>query len=197
MADLTLPTAGADWARMARTARRVLARPRWLGVAVLAALAVVSAFALPGSLTFVRTVVLGGSLPVADRLAALAALYPLAGGDAPLRGAVVWLVGATVGTNLALLGYHLVEHEVGFRESSHGTAGLALAAVGAGCPTCGVGIVAGVLSTAGVAGGLALLPLHGFELVLLALPAGVLSIHWTVEGMRGGDRRGCPVAPNR
>jgi hypothetical protein len=193
----TLPTAGTDWVRMARTARRVLARPRWLAVAVLAALATVSAFALPGNLTFVRTVVVGGSLPLGDRFAVLAGLYPLLDGDALLRGAVVWLVGATVGTNLALLGYHLVEHEVGLRESRHGVAGLALAAVGAGCPTCGVGIVAGVLSTAGVAGGFAVLPLHGFELVLLALPAGILSIHWTVEGMRGGDRRGCPVDPSR
>jgi hypothetical protein len=178
---------------MARTARRVLARPRWLAVAVVAALATVSAFALPGNLSFLRTVVLGGSLPFVARLEALAVLYPLLDGDAPLRGVVVWLVGATVGTNLALLGYHLTEHEVGLRESSHGTAGLVLAAVGAGCPTCGVGIAAGVLSMAGVTGGLAVLPLHGFELVLLALPAGVLSIHWTVEGMRGGDRRDCPV----
>jgi len=193
----TLPTARTDWVRMARTVRAVLARPRWLAVAVLAALATVSAFALPGSLAFVRTVVVGGSLPLVDRLGVLAGLYPLLDGDPPLRGALVWLVGATVGTNLALLGFHLTEHEVGFRESSHGTAGLLLAAVGAGCPTCGAGILAGVLSTAGVAGGLAVLPLHGFELVLLAFPAGVLSIHWTVEGMRGGDPRGCPVAPNR
>ena len=130
-----------------------------------------------------------------DRLGTLADLYPLLDGTAALRGAVVWLVAATVGTNLALLGSHLTEHEVGRRESSHGTAGLALAAVGAGCPTCGIGIAAGVLSTAGVAGGLAVFPLHGFELVLLALPAGVLSIHWTVEGMRGGETQGCPVDP--
>jgi len=189
----TLPTARADWRRLGRTVRRVLTRPRWLAVAVVAALVTVSAFALPGNLTFVRAVVLGGSLPFVERLEALAVLYPLADGDTPLRGAVVWLVGATVGTNLALVGYHLVEHEVGLRESSHGTAGLVLAAVGAGCPTCGVGIAAGVLSAAGIAGGLTVLPLHGFELVLLALPAGLLSVHWTVEGMRGGDRRGCPV----
>lgn len=192
MPDLGLPTDRVDWRRMAATSRRVLGRPRWLAVALLGAVGTLSLFALPPNFGYVKGVVLGGSLPLASRAAAFAELYPPVDGNV-LRGLALWTVGGLVGVNLALFGYHVTEHEVGVREGGGSTAGVALAALGAGCPACGIGIAGAVLSTAGVTGGLAVLPLHGGELLVLAALVATLSIHWTVEGMRGGDVRGCPV----
>lgn len=193
MSSIGLPTARADWRRMGRTTRLVLGQPRWFAAAVLASLVVLSLLVLPLHLGYVEAVVLGGSLPLDERAAALVELYPLVGGDDDaLRGTLLYAVSGAVGVNLALFGYHLLEHDVGVREGSGTTAGAVLAGLGAGCSACSAGIVAGGLSIVGVTGSLAALPLHGLELVLVGIATALLAIHWTVEGMRGGEVRGCP-----
>ena len=196
MGRIGLPTARADWRRMGRTTRLVVGQPRWFAVTALVTLLVLSFLVLPLHLGFVETVVLGGSLPFGERVAALVKLYPLVGpDDDPLRGTLLYAVSVAVGLDLVLLGYHLLEHDVGFRDGSSSTAGAVLAGLGAGCPACGAGIVAGGLSIVGVTGSLAMLPLHGLELLLFGIGTAVLAVHWTVEGMAGGEIRGCPVDP--
>lgn len=194
MDRLGIPTSPADWRRMGRTARLVLGQPRWGLTALVASLAVLSLVVLPLRLGYVSAVVLGGQLPLAERLVELVRLYPLVTGTGDwVRGVLLYVVSGTIGVNLALFGYHLLEHEVGVRESSGSTVGAMLAALGAGCPTCGAGIVAGGLSVVGLTGSLTALPLHGLELLLVAIGAALLAVHWTVEGMRGGEVRGCPI----
>lgn len=194
MGSAGLPTTRADWRRMARTTRLVLGHPRWLATWAITSLVVLSLVVLPANLGYVGTVVLGGSLPLDGRLAALVELYPLVGGDGdPVRGTLLYVVSGVVGVNLALFGYHLLEHDVGVREGSGSMAGVLLAGLGAGCPTCGVAVAAGGLSVVGVTGSLAALPLHGLEFVLVGIGAALLAVHWIVEGMRGGEVRGCPI----
>lgn len=196
MGSITLPTARADWRRMGRTTRLVLGHPRWLATAVLASFGVLSVLVLPMHLGYVEAVVLGGSLPLVERVVALVELYPLVGGgDDVLRGTLLYAVSGAVGVNLALFGYHLLEHEVGVREGSGTTAGVVLAGLGAGCSTCGLSIVAAGLSLVGVTGSLMVLPLHGLEFLVVGIATALLAVHWTVEGMRGGTVRGCPIDP--
>lgn len=194
MSNVGLPTARADWRRMGRTTRLVVGQPRWFAVTALLTLLVLSLLVLPLHFGYVETVVLGGSLPLGKRVAVLVELYPLVGGeDDVLRGVLLYAVSGAVGVDLALFGYHLLEHDVGVREGSGSTASAVLAGLGAGCPACGAGLVAGGFSIAGVTGTLAALPMHGLEFLFAGIATAILAIHWTVEGMRGGEIRGCPI----
>jgi hypothetical protein len=195
MGSIGLPTARADWQRMGRTTRLVLGQPWWFVATVLISLLVLSLLVVPLHLGYVQTVIVGGSLPLVERAVAMIKLYPLVGGGDALRGTLLYAVSGTIGVNLALFGYHLLEHDVGVREGSGSTAGAVLAGLGAGCPACGAGIVAGGVSIVGVTGSLAALPLHGLEFLLFGIGTALLAVHWTVEGMRGGEVRGCPIDP--
>lgn len=110
-----------------------------------------------------------------------------------MTGGLLLVVAALVGVDVAMLTYHLREHELGAGEGAAGTAGAVLGALGAGCGACGAVLLTGVLSLFGAAGVLTLLPLEGLELTLAAVVVLVLSVYWLAEGLRGGEVRGCPV----
>mgnify|MGYP000023550630 CR=1 FL=1 len=192
----SLRPARPDWRRTLRAVRRVLGRPRWAGVAIVAAAASLTLFATADSPVYVRRVVLGGSLPPLNRVRALAGLLPSpTAGEGLLRGLLLVLTAGAVGTNVALLGYHLRHGGSTLREGSGGVVGVALATLGAGCASCGVAVVASALSLSGVAAGLTALPLAGAEFLLLALAATGLSINWVAAGIDGADSEGCSVEP--
>lgn len=194
--NVRLPTRRRDWRVLARTVRLVLGIPVYALVAVLGATGSLTVFVAGQNLALVGDVVVGGSLPLAARLTVLVELYPFVGTSyEPLTGALLLVVAALVGVDVAMLSYHLREHDLGAREGTAGTAGAVLGALGAGCGACGTVLLSGVLSLVGASGALLLLPLDGLELMLLAAVVLVLSVYWLAEGLRGGEIRGCPVDP--
>lgn len=190
---VTLPTRLADWRLTARTVRLVLTIPLYAVVALLAALAALTVFVVAQNLPLVSTVVVGGSLPVENRLRILAELYPFVGTSfATDAGLAIVALAALTGVNLAMLAYHVREHGLTVSGSGGGVAGVVLGTLGAGCAACGTAVLAGVLSLVGV-GGLSFLPLDGLEFAFVGLLAVVLSTYWLADGMRGGEINGCPV----
>lgn len=189
-----LPTARRDWRLMARALRLVLSIPRYAALAAVAGVVALSLFVLPTNLALVRDLVVGGSLPLADRLVVLSQLYPFVGTDYDaVQGAVLVATAALVGANVALAVYHVREHRVSVTRGSGSLAGVVLGTLGAGCAACGGAILAGLLGVFGATGALTLLPLDGLEFALLALAVVVLSVFWLADGMRGGEIAGCPV----
>lgn len=192
--SLPLPTRGRDWRLVARTARLVLSIPAYATLAVVAAVASLSVFVFSRNLSLLSNVILFGDLPVGDRLSVLIAMYPGLGPAYRTEAAVLLVATAVlVGVDVALVVYHLREHAVSVRDGSAGVTGVVLGTLGAGCATCGSAVLAGVLSLFGAGSAVALLPLDGLELVVLALATLLVSIYWVVKGLEGGRVRGCPV----
>jgi len=186
---ISLPTRGADWRLMARTARLVLGVPGYAVLGGVAAAVALTGFVLSQNLPVVGDVLVG-RVPAAILLE----LYPFVGTSyGPVTGLLVVSVALLVGVDIALVSYHVREHRLSAESGGGSLLGVVLGTLGAGCAACGSAILAGVLSLFGVAGLVTLLPLDGLEFALLALVALVLSIHWLADGMRGGEIRGCPV----
>ncbi|MFB6173768.1 MAG: hypothetical protein ABEI39_03920 [Halobacteriales archaeon] len=192
--SVRLPTRRADWRLMARTSRLVLTIPAYALVALGTAATALSVFVVSQNLTLVLDVVVGGSLPLEARLSVLLGLYPFLGTSfGPAAGAMLVVVAVLVGLDIALVTYHVREHGLSAREGGGSAVGVLLGTLGAGCAACGSAVLAGLLSLAGAAGGLTLLPLEGLEFSLLAAASLVLSIYWMADGMRGGEINGCPI----
>lgn len=192
--SVRLPTRRGDWRLMARTIRLVLGIPRYAAFALLAGVIGLSVFVLTQNLTLVGDVVVGGSLPLANRLAILVGLFPFLGTSFGFAAGIALLVvSALLGIDLAMVVYHVREHGVSLESGSGSAVGAILGTLGAGCAACGPALLVGLLSLFGAAGALTLLPFEGLELTALAALALVLSIFWIADGMRGGMIRGCPV----
>ncbi|SFK82153.1 hypothetical protein SAMN04487950_1263 [Halogranum rubrum] len=194
LGKVKLPTTGADWRLTARTARLVLTIPRYALVGLVAAITALSLFVLTQNLELVGDVVIGGSLPVSNRLRILVGLFPFLGTSfSLLAGLAVVVIALLVGVDVAMVAYHFREHGLSTRESSGSAVGVVLGTLGAGCAACGSVLLAGLLSLFGASGLLLLLPFEGLEFSLLALIPLVLSMYWIADGMRGGEINGCPV----
>jgi len=190
-----LPTRGGDWRLLGRTLRLVLAIPGYaLFGAVVAALAL-SLFVFSQNLALV-SFALQAPLAPGDRIDILLGLYPFLGTSfEPATGALLVVVALLVGADIALVAYHLREHDLRAAESGGSVVGVVLGVLGAGCAACGSAVLVGVLSLVGAGGLVTALPLEGLEFTLLAVLVLVLSMYWLAEGMRGGEVRGCPVDP--
>jgi len=198
LAGVRLPTRTTDLRLVARTARLVLGGPAYAAVALVAAVASLSLFVLSQNLRLVADVVVGGALPLGNRLVVLAELYPFVGSSyGPLQGLVLLLVAGAVGVDLAMVAYHVREHGLSAEGGGGGALGVLLGALGAGCAACGSAVLVGLLSLVGAGGLVLLLPFEGLELSALALVALGLSMYWLADGMRGGEIRGCPVDIDR
>ncbi len=179
---------------MARTARLVLTVPTYAVFAVATAAIALTGFVASLNPTLVGDLVVGGSLPLENRLVILLELFPFVGTSfEPLQGGLLVVVAALTGVDVAMAVYHFREHGVALREGGTSVAGVLLGTLGAGCAACGSAILVGILSLVGVSGSLLLLPLNGLEFALFALVVLTLSIHWLADGMRGGRVNGCPV----
>ena len=188
------PTRRTDWRLMGRTVRLVLGLPTYAAVAVLAAVASLSAFVLSLNVPLVMDLVVGGSLPLVDRLIVLSELYPFVGTSFhPLQGLLLITVALLTGIDIALATYHFREHGLALQQGGAGAAGVLLGTLGAGCAACGSAVLLGLLSLFGISTSLLFLPLDGLEFAVGALVVLTLSIYWLAEGMRGGEIRGCPV----
>jgi hypothetical protein len=189
-----VPSGREDVRLVGRTARLVLSLPGYALVALLTAVAALTAFAVAQNLTLVADVVVGGSLPLGTRLSVLLELFPVLGTlYSPAQSAVVLAVAALVGVDVAMVAYHLREHGVSARSGGGSLAGVVLGALGAGCAACGTAVLAGLLSLVGVGGATLLLPFEGLELGVLAALSLLLSMFWLADGMRGGEINGCPI----
>jgi len=184
---------------MGRTVRLVLGLPTYAAVAGLSAVGGLSVFALSQNVGVLVNVVLLGNLPLSNRLTVLAELYPLVGtAYTPVQSAVMLVAAGVIGVNVAMVAYHVREHDLAAGAGSSGSlVGVVFGTLGAGCAACGSAVLAGVLSLVGAGGLLTLLPLDGLEFSLIALVVLVLSIHWIAEGLRGGEVAGCPVDVGR
>lgn len=191
--SVRLPTGRRDWQLMGRTARLVLSVPVYAVVAAVAAAASLTLFVVSLNVPLVSNVVVGGGLPLVNRLRVLAELYPFVGTSfGPLQGVLLIVVAGLSGVDVAMATYHLREHGVSL-ETGSGLAGVVLGTLGAGCAACGSAVLLGLLSLFGVGSSLLFLPLDGLEFALAALVVLTLSIHWLADGMRGGEVAGCPV----
>jgi len=189
-----LPTAASDWRLMARTARLVVRSPVYAVLAVAAALAALTLFVTSLNVSLVNDLVLGGPLPLADRLAVLLELYPFVGTFFdPLQGVLLLAVAALTGVDVAMAVYHFREHGVSIRDGGASAAGVVLGTLGAGCAACGSAVLVGLLSLFGVSTSLLFLPLDGLEFAVGGVVVLTLSIYWLADGMRGGEVNGCPV----
>ncbi|MEF8776455.1 MAG: hypothetical protein V5A43_08140 [Haloarculaceae archaeon] len=190
-----LPTRAGDWRLLGRTLRLVLGIPRYALLGVLMTGVAISLIAFSQNLSLV-SFALQGSLALGDRFDVLLGLYPFLGTSfTVLTSVVLLLVAILVGADIALVVYHLREHELRAAESSGSVAGVFLGVLGAGCAACGSAILVGVLSLFGAAGLVTALPLEGLEFALLAVVVLLLSLYWLADGMRGGSIRGCPIDP--
>lgn len=190
-----LPTTRADWRWAARTALLVLSVPRYAAAAAVAAAFGLTLFVFTLNLPVVRFALVG-DLPLDARVTVLVHLSPWVGTafDAVL-GALLLVVAALYGLDVAMVSYHLREHGVSLSAGGGSALGALLSALGAGGAAFGSALLVGLLSLVGVSTSLVFLPLDGLEFALLALAPLLLSIHWVAEGMRGGTVAGCPVDP--
>jgi len=189
-----LPTGRGDWRLMARTARLVLSVPTYAVVAVVAAVAALTLFVASLNVPLVSSVVVGGSLPLANRLRVLLELYPFVGTSfGTAQGVLLLVVAALSGVDVSMAVYHLREHGLSLQTGGTSVAGVVLGTLGAGCAACGSAVLLGVASLLGVGSSLLFLPLDGLEFALGALVVLLLSIYWLADGMRGGRVAGCPV----
>jgi hypothetical protein len=194
LGKVKFPTTGADWRLTGRTARLVLTIPTYAVVGLLSAVAALSLFVLTQNLALVGDVVVGGDLPLVNRVRILLGLYPFLGTSfSAVTGLAIVVIAVLVGVDIAMVTYHFREHGVSARESSGSAAGVVLGTLGAGCAACGSVFLAGLFSLFGASGLLLLLPFEGLEFSLLALIPLVLSMYWIADGMRGGEINGCPV----
>lgn len=191
--SLDLPTSRDDWRLVGRTVRLVLGDPRYATLAATVAIVAAVLMAIAPNLAFNVDVVLLGDLPLSTKMNAVLIQLPFFGPAEPIRGALLYTTAAFVGANVALLAYHLLEHQVSVAGGSGSAAGVVLGTLGAGCAACGPAILAGVIGLLGGASLLAALPYDGLEFSALAIAVLVLSMYWLADGMRGGEIRGCPV----
>lgn len=191
---VAFPTGREDLRLMGRTIRLVLSIPTYAVGAVGVAWVSLTLFTLSQNLTLTTDLIIGGSLPLADRLVLIIEQYPFVGTNYSLvDGLAVLVVVALTGINLALVAYHFREHDLSVSESSGSMVGVVLGMAGAGCAACGSAVLIGILSLFGASGAVLLLPLGGLEISILAVVALLLSTYWVAEGMRGGRIGGCPV----
>jgi hypothetical protein len=189
-----LPTAVSDWRLMARTARLVVLSPVYALLAVLTAFSALTLFVTSLNFPLVNDLVLGGPLPLADRLTVVLELYPFVGTFFdPLQGVLLLGVAALTGVDVAMAVYHFREHGVSVQEGGASAAGVVLGTLGAGCAACGSAVLIGLLSLLGVSTSLLFLPLDGLEFAVGGIVVLTLSIYWLADGMRGGEVNGCPV----
>lgn len=190
----SLPTSAGDWRLMGRTARLVLSGPGYALLALAAAAVALTLFVTSLNVPLISDLVVGGRLPIADRLVILFELYPFVGTSfGVLQGVLLILVAVLAGVDVAMALYHFREHGVDLRQGGTSTAGVIFGTLGAGCAACGSAVLVGVLSLFGVSTALLWLPLDGLEFAVLGIVVLSLSIHWLAVGMRGGEIRGCPV----
>lgn len=191
---IRLPTGRQDIRLMLRTVRLVLSIPTYAAFAIVVAWVSLTAFSLTQNLTLVTDLIIGGSLPLSERLILIREQYPFLGTNySVINGTALVGVVALIGANLALVLYHFLEHDLSASGSGGSMVGVALGLVGAGCAACGSALLLGVLSLFGASGLLLVLPLGGLELSLLAVGALLLSTYWLADGMRGGRIQGCPI----
>lgn len=188
------PTRSRDWRLMGRTARLVLTVPGYAVLGVVTSALALTVFAVSQNFPIFRNLVVGGSLPLENRVRILLELYPFVGGNFPPGGAAALvLVAVLTGVNVAMVVYHFREHRVELREGGGSFVAVVLGTIGAGCAACGSAVLVSILSLVGVTGGVTVLPFDGAVFLVLAAVVIVLSIHWLARGMRGGEINGCPV----
>ncbi|RBI60694.1 hypothetical protein DMJ13_17165 [halophilic archaeon] len=189
-----LPVQLSDWRITVRAVRLVLSIPSYAILAAISSLVGLSLFVLSQNIPLVQAVIIGGSLPLDQRLTVLFNLYPVVGTAFSTFTTAFLLISAGLfGTNIAMVVYHFREHRVSVSGGTGSALGAVLGTLGAGCAACGSALIAGVLSLIGATSLLALLPFDGHSFSVLSFVVLIFSIYWISDGMRGGTVKGCPV----
>ncbi len=128
-----LPTSGEDWRLMGRTIRLVLTIPSYTVGAVVAAVAALTLFVTSLNLQLANDLIIGGTLPLIDRLSVLVELYPFVGTSfGVVSGAVLTAVSALTGINVAMAAYHIREHDLTVASGGASMLGVVFGTLGAG-----------------------------------------------------------------
>lgn len=189
-----LPTRRKDIRLIGRTTRLVLSVPLYAVLAVVVSFVSLTAFTVSQNWGFFTGTVVGGNLPLTNRLVILSEFYPFVGTFYGTAASVAMVVIAVLaGVNIALVTYHFREHEISASGGGGSLVGVVLGLLGAGCAACGSAVLLGVLSLFGAGGLVLALPFDGLEISLLAVVALLLSTYWIADGMRGGEVAGCPI----
>jgi len=189
-----LPTTLGDWRHMGRTIRLVLSRWTYALFAAVATVLALTVFSITQNFWFLVDVLGFEFLSLEDKVYIVLDQFPLVGTQFDqVQSLLLYTVAILTGVNLTLAVYHVHEHGLNLRTGGAGTVGTIFAVLGAGCAACGSAVLVGLLSLFGASSALLLLPMEGFELLVVALVLLVLSVYWLAEGMRGGVIHGCPV----
>lgn len=189
----SIPIQRSDWRLLGRTSVEVVGTPTYALVAVVSAAIAITAIVVARNFDAIRTfVVFGDYLSPVDRLLFLFDLYPFVGPAYPFElGVMLVGVSGLIGVNVAFLGYQLAELDLVGREGVGGAAGLIFGVLGSGCATCGVAILGGALSVAGVGSTMTLLPYDGVEFMGLSIVVLVVSVYALARNIAADTA--CPI----
>ena len=187
------PTRGDDWRLMGATIREVLTEARYVLLALVGAVVVLTLFVVSQHQNTVMLVVVDGrGVSVGERLHFLFDLFPFVGpAYGPVRAGLLVAVSALIGLNIALVGYQIAELGLVGREGVLGAFAFLLGTVGAGCAACGSAVLVGILSLFGITGALTFLPFEGMEFLILSILGLVLSIFSVTKAI--ASDAACPV----
>jgi len=168
----------ADVRDAAGTVRRVLTRPAYAVTALAGGAAAVVLSVLARNPTLAGDVLVGGPLSMRSRLTVFVALLPGAGGFDPVTDGSLLVVGALTGVAIALAAFRVRRRSAASAGGAGATTGIGVVAAAlGGCASCGSALLAAVLGT-GLAGGLAVLPFGGTELLAASVALLLGSIYW-------------------
>lgn len=189
-----LPTKKEDFYLIFVTIRLVLSIPKYLFLSLIIAFLSLTIFTVSQNLDFFFNSILGGFLPLENRLILFLELFPLIGAFYNIStGILLILLSVFIGINISLVVYHIFEHEFSASSGSVSLLGIVFGFLGAGCAACGSVLLLGILSLFGATSLILLLPFHGIEVSFIAFIALFLSTYWIADGMREGEIAGCPI----
>lgn len=197
MEYISLPKDKRDLRVTFRVCKLVFSSPSYVLLLLIYLPIVMLSLVVPRNFSLIINIVLFGNISVVAKAETLIGLLPVFTGISYSisTGVLLYLTSFVIAVNLALVTYHISNHELSIEQGASSTLGTVLAVLGSGCASCGSVLLTGVLSLFGIGGILKSLPLAGGEVLLLSIAIGTLSMYWIANGLRGGMVRGCPVNP--
>lgn len=181
-AVIDAPTSRSEWSSIWQAIRRTLATPGLLPLALLVAVLVATMASIGRRLAFVADVLLAGDLSIGHTVEFLLLYLPFVSGlPASVADVVGLLVAAFAGVTVAVLFGEAIVPDRASTDAQRRDAGLVGGVLAVVVAACGPAMLAGIAGLAGADGLLAVLPLRGLELSVLAVPAMLVAIHLVID----------------
>lgn len=166
---------------------KVYTNPRYYLITGVTAFAVMVFYVTLTNVPLIVQAIASGYAPVAVVKIIFALLLGIEQAAGLSTAATIVASAVLVGVNVSLLVYRIRAYGFRAREGGSSLGGFVAGAFGAGCPACATGL----LSFLGVTGGLAVLPLQGWEVRAMSFILLLLPIYWLSKDI--ANNGGCPV----